>query len=212
VRIRNPSPDHQVGRVGGIDSANASPGGHLLLHRRSKLQHGRANGDAGDVALGFFGRFALLLAAFQGVVLLPWADRAYYGCLCANARVAGAVLRGFGEDVHVFGVIIRTAGYAVAIRRGCDAIEPAWFFCAAVLAFPLPWRRKWPGLLAGTAVLFAVNLLRIVSLYFIGRRIPPLFPSAHLEWWPAAFILAAIALWLAWIGWARSRPPADEKV
>jgi len=65
-------------------------------------------------ALGFLGRFALLLATFQGVVLLPWADRAYYGCLCANARVAGAVLRGFGEDVHVSGVIIRTAGYAVA--------------------------------------------------------------------------------------------------
>jgi exosortase/archaeosortase family protein len=163
-------------------------------------------------ALGFLGRFSLLLAAFQGVVLLPWADRAYYGCLCANARVAGAALRGCGEDVNVSGIIIRTAGYAVAIQRGCDAIEPAWFFCAAVLAFPLPWRLKWPGLLAGSAILFAVNLLRIVSLYFIGRRLPRLFPSAHLEWWPAAFILAAIALWLAWIGWARGRLPADDDV
>jgi len=130
-------------------------------------------------ALGFLGRFSLLLAAFQGVVLLPWADRAYYGCLCANARVAGAALRGCGEDVNVSGIIIRTAGYAVAIQRGCDAIEPAWFFCAAVLAFPLPWRLKWPGLLAGSAILFAVNLSGSSACISLAAPSPsfPLRPS-----------------------------------
>jgi exosortase H (IPTLxxWG-CTERM-specific) len=162
--------------------------------------------------LDFLGRFALLLAAFQALVLLPGADRLYYGCLCGDARAAGAILRCCGEDVRVSGVVIRTAGYAVAVRRGCDAVEPAWFFCAAVLAFPAPWRRKLPGLLAGSTVLPVVNLVRIVSLYFIGRRLPGLFPPAHLEWWPAAFILAALTLWLAWIGWARSRPPAEAGI
>jgi len=154
-------------------------------------------------ALRFVVVFGLLLASFYAAILLPAFDRAFYQCLCVNARVANAVLQGLGQPTTVSAVTIRSEAYAVSIRRGCDAIEPAWFFCAAVLAFPGHWRRKPAGLAVGVAAILALNLVRIVSLYFIGLYVPRFFPTAHLELWPVIFILTALGLWIAWIRWSR---------
>lgn len=170
----------------------------------------RARFSARAPALQFLAVFSLLLGGFYAVVLLPACDRVFYQCLCLNARAANAILQGLGQATSVSEVTIRSAQYAVAIRRGCDAIEPAWFFCAAVLAFPGRWRRKPAGLAVGVIAILALNLVRIVSLYFIGLHLRWLFPTAHLELWPAVFILAALGLWIAWIRWSREddRPPA----
>lgn len=161
-------------------------------------------------SLRFLAAFGFLLGGFYAVILLPTSDRVFYQCLCINARAANAILHALGQPTSVSGVTIRSAQYAVAIRRGCDAIEPAWFFCAAVLSFPGRWRRKPAGLAAGVAAIFALNLVRIVSLYFIGLHMQWLFPTAHLELWPAAFILASLGFWIAWIRWSQddNRPPS----
>jgi exosortase H (IPTLxxWG-CTERM-specific) len=153
--------------------------------------------------LQFLSVFAALLGAFYALILLPAFDRAFYDCLCLNATIANAILRGFGEITTVSEVTIRSANYAVSIRRGCDAIEPAWFFCAAVLAFPGRWQKKPIGLAVGVAIILMLNLARIVSLYFIGLRWPRFFAMAHLELWPGLFILVTLALWFAWLRWAQ---------
>jgi len=158
-------------------------------------------------ALRFLAIFVLLLGVFYAAVYLPACDRAFYRYLCINARVANALLRGLGQPTTVADVTIRSAQYAVSIRRGCDAIEPAWFFCAAVLAFPGHWRRKPAGLAVGITAILALNLVRIVSLYFIGLHLPRFFPAAHLEVWPVIFIMVALALWIAWIRWSQKDGP-----
>jgi len=157
--------------------------------------------------LRFLLRFGLLLGAFYAAVLLPWCDQAFYQYLRLNALVSGAILRGLGQDAQVAKTSIHTVGFAISIHRGCDALEPAWFFCAAVLAFPAPWHRKRAVLLVGTALILLLNLVRIVSLFYIGLRAPAFFPTAHLELWPAAFLLVALLLW---IGWIRSVPPGGK--
>ena len=161
-------------------------------------------------ALRFLAVFGLLLGVFYVAILLPACDHAFYRYLCVNATVANALLRGLGQATTVAEVTIRSAQHAVSIRRGCNAIEPAWFFCAAVLAFPGHWKRKPAGLVVGVASLLALNLVRIVSLYFIGLHLPQFFPAAHLEVWPVVFILVALALWIAWIRWSQKddRSPA----
>jgi exosortase H (IPTLxxWG-CTERM-specific) len=149
--------------------------------------------------LRFLALFVTYLGAFYAIVLIPSVDRAFYAYLEANAWLANVILHALGQSTSVNEVTIRAADFAVSIRRGCDALEPSWFFCAAILAYPSPWRRKgWP-LLAGVAALLALNLVRIVSLFFIGRYWPRFFAPAHLELWPAAFILLALVLWLGWI-------------
>jgi exosortase H (IPTLxxWG-CTERM-specific) len=148
----------------------------------------------------FLATFVVLVGGYYALILQPWCDRSLYGYLAANARAANTVLRWLAQDTHVSGVTVRSSRYAISIRRGCDGIEPAWLFCAAVIAFPAPWKRKVAILPAGVALILGLNLVRIVSLYFIGLEMPAFFPTAHLEIWPAVFMVAALILWGAWVG------------
>lgn len=156
----------------------------------------------------FTARFSLLMAVFYVVSLLPWVDRvALPAYMHLNAAAGAAVLNTFGQGTHAEGIAIRSAAYAVNIRRGCDAIEPSWLLAACVLAFPAGLRAKFGGILAGVVLLHALNLVRITSLFLVGPRWPALFETLHLEIWPVAFIAAAIALWFLWLH--RLRPAAS---
>lgn len=143
--------------------------------------------------------FAVMVAGFYAAVTWAPLDRACYGYLAANARVVNAVLRILGEDTHVRGTEISSHRFSIAVRRGCDGLEPSWLFFAAVAAFPAPIRRKLGVIPLGVAAILAANLLRILSLYFIGARFPAWFTVAHLQLWPVAFILLVMGLWLAWV-------------
>jgi exosortase H (IPTLxxWG-CTERM-specific) len=153
-------------------------------------------------------KFGALMVVFYILILTPFCDRLLYTYLGANAWLANGLLNWLGQATYVSDITIRSAQFAITVRRGCDAIEPSWFFCAALLAFPASGRRKVLGILTGAVLLQALNLLRIVSLYFIGLHYPRLFNTAHVEIWPAMFIIVAIALWVGWIGW--SRRPAQS--
>ncbi len=148
-------------------------------------------------------KFAALMILFYGLILTPCFDHLLYSYLTVNAWAANGILNVFGQDSHVSEITIRSARFAITVRRGCDAIEPSWFFCAALLAFPASLTKKIMGILAGAALLQVLNLVRIVTLYFIGLHYPRFFGPAHVEIWPVVFILVAIALWIGWIGWTK---------
>ncbi len=139
---------------------------------------------------------------------MPFFDRALYRYLEGNAWLAQAILRGLGQPVHVSEITISSPQFTMAIRRGCDAVEPTWLVCAAMLSFPAPFLHKLRGMLAAALLLQVLNLVRIVTLYWIGLHLPAFFNSAHVEVWPTAFILVAIAFF---VGWRESadRAPSD---
>ncbi len=154
--------------------------------------------------LFFAAKFGALIALLYILLALPAAENLLLGYLRANAWLSNGILDLLGQGTHVNDVTIAStsANFAIAIRRGCDAVEPTWLLCAAILAFPGPWKRKLAGMLAGIVVLQVLNLVRIVSLFLVGSRYPSLFSPMHLEVWPAFFILVAIALFVGWKGWA----------
>ena len=160
--------------------------------------------------LRFLGIFLALVAGFYALTLSLWVDaNVLYPVMKASACGASALLNFIGVGTTADGVVIRGAGYAVAVRRGCDPLEPIVLFGAAVTAFPAPWRRKVPGLAAGAAFLFGLNLARIGSLYLLGAKQSALLESFHLVWWPAFFILCSLALWVSWLLWIRRLGPAS---
>ncbi len=111
----------------------------------------------------------------------------------------------FGEGTSVHDVTVQSSGFAIAIRRGCDAVEATWLLCAAILAFPASFRMKALGIVAGILILQVLNVVRIVTLYMIGRHVPTFFHSAHVEIWPAIFILVSITLFVLWKGRLREQ-------
>jgi exosortase/archaeosortase family protein len=153
------------------------------------------------------------MAVYYALALIPVCDRLIYAYLEANAWLSNLILHGLGQDTRLTDTTIRSARFAITVRRGCDAIEPAWLFCAAVLAYPGRAGPKVLFCLAGTLALQLLNLVRIVSLFFVGLHWPGFFQSAHLEIWPVVFIVIALLLWTGWIRWTRqpvrAATPAD---
>ncbi|MEI6070618.1 MAG: exosortase H [Verrucomicrobiae bacterium] len=147
--------------------------------------------------------FGALMTVFYVISSLPWWNEALYLYLKANANVSHVFLNMAGQQTQVDDLVIRSGDFAIAVKRGCDAIEPTWFFIAAVVAFPLPWRRKAWGIVLGVSFLLTLNLVRIVSLYLLGKYQPSFFQTAHLEIWPAVFVVAAVILWAIWLRWAK---------
>ena len=146
-------------------------------------------------------KFGLLLLVFYGVLATPFFDRALYSYLEANAWLANIVLNALGQHTRVSEVTIQSLQFNMAIRRGCDAVEPTWLVCAAMLSFPSSIKQKLLGVLVGIIFLQALNLIRIITLYWIGIHLPAFFNSAHMEIWPTLFIISAIMFFVGWRGW-----------
>jgi exosortase/archaeosortase family protein len=161
-------------------------------------------------------RFAAIFVAVGGALLaaysFPYAEHgvredAFATFLGFYARVVGAVLGLFDPTVHVDGVEI--AGRAsLIVAKNCDAMDVNILFVAAVVAYPARWSRRAVGLAAGVALLVAVNVMRIASLYFVQVHAPRSFELVHAEVWPLALVALAVGAFLAWSRWAA--PPLAE--
>lgn len=163
----------------------------------------------------FVGVFVLLMGIFYAVTFIPFMQKRFLpGMLKLNARASVAVLNVLGENAEAFDTTIRSGRNSVSIAHGCDAIEPIALFVVAVLAFPAPLRSKWPGLLIGTLVLTALNIVRIISLFYVGIWKPAWFDAMHEQVWQPAFIVFSLFFWVVWALWATkpatqgsTRPP-----
>jgi exosortase H (IPTLxxWG-CTERM-specific) len=170
------------------------PKGHVSANRRS---------------LGFLATFlALLVASYFLVASRPVNDAVIVPFTAGVARVSAAVLNVLGEKVVVEGTEIRSATFAVNIENGCNGVETALLFGSAVLAFPALWRRRLFGLLLGFAAIQAINLVRVVSLFWIGAHRPALFSSSHTVLWQSIVVLCGVLLFLLWASREQRRPAA----
>ena len=58
-------------------------------------------------------------------------------------------------------------------------------------------------MLVGGAVILALNLIRVMSLYLVGVHFPNAFNTVHEEIWSVLLVIATVCLTITWIGWAR---------
>ena len=154
----------------------------------------------------FVGLFVLLMVLFYAITFVPYLNRKILPALqVVNARASVGILNLFGEDAKAIDTQIISNRYSVNIKHGCDAIEPIALFVAAVLAFPSRFRAKFPGLLIGTFVLTLMNLVRIISLFYVGIYWNSAFETMHIDVWQPAFIVLSLFFWVVWALWA-TRP------
>ena len=115
----------------------------------------------------------------------------------------------FDADVLSYGKIIQSTknGFAVSIERGCNGLEAVIILIAAVLAFPARFLHKLVGLAAGFIAIQALNLVRIISLFYLGQYSMLWFEWFHLYLWQALIILDAVFVWLIWLRWVSRRDP-----
>lgn len=68
-----------------------------------------------------------------------------------------------------------------------------------MVAFPASWRLKLIGIAIGILAVQGVNLLRIISLYYLGKWNMQVFEFAHLYLWQALIMLDVLIVWLLWM-------------
>lgn len=96
------------------------------------------------------------------------------------------------------GTILRVEGFAAQIDDVCTGIFVVAVYLAAVLAYPSRTGEKLKGFLLGVATIPCLNVIRIISLVYIGRNFPALFETAHLLIWQSLIIFFALLVWLYW--------------
>jgi exosortase H (IPTLxxWG-CTERM-specific) len=151
--------------------------------------------------------FAGLLLALFAFELTPPGQALVVPWTGLVAKSSAGLIREFDSDVLVEGKTLysRDTGFAVTIEAGCNGVEAMLVLAAAILAFPAPWRSKAIGLGVGIVAIQALNLVRIVSLFYLGQWERQWFEWAHLYIWQALIMLDALIVWLLWI---RMLPPA----
>ena len=147
----------------------------------------------------FLLKFLLLVVVFfLAVAPTPVNDAVVEPFTALVAKAGGMACRLFGEQTEMRGTAITSPRFAVNIRNGCNGLETIFIFAAAVLAFPAPWKRRLAGLAGGIVLIQLFNLVRIVSLFYIGIHFPKLFEDWHTVVWQVLVVLFGFLLFLLW--------------
>ena len=152
--------------------------------------------------LRFFVIFlVLLLGLFSLEVLQPVQQHVINPFTGALAKLSSWLILLFDSDVDASGKIIRSisGGFAVEIQPGCNGVEAVIILFAAVFAFPAPFKNKLVGFALGFLAIQVLNLVRIISLFYMGQWNMTWFEWFHLYLWQALIILDALVVWLIWL-------------
>jgi exosortase H (IPTLxxWG-CTERM-specific) len=160
----------------------------------------------------FFAVFLVLLVVLFAGELTPWAQQFFViPWTNALASIATSIVTLFDANVIASGKVIRstTNGFAVAIEAGCNGVEATLVLCAAILAFPAPWRHKIAGIIIGVVAVQALNIVRVISLFYIGQWDFAVFEWAHQYVWQALIMLDVLVVWLIWVRRVPRAPAAE---
>jgi len=144
--------------------------------------------------------FAAMIALFTTLLLIlnlytnfdSWLNGA------TAAMLAGALWL-LGAEGQSVGTIVTSKVFSAEIITECTAIFPIMIFLAAVIAYPSRWKPKLWGIVLGVPAILFVNLIRLVSLFYIGYWFPSIFETAHLLVWQSLIIFFAVLFWLIWV-------------
>jgi exosortase H (IPTLxxWG-CTERM-specific) len=160
--------------------------------------------------LRFFLTFMGLLISLFTLQILTWVQQhvifPFTGLL---AKVSVFIIELFDDGVVASERIVRSIdnGFAVEIAPGCNGVEAMIILLAAIAAFPSTWRQKLIGLSIGFFAIQGLNLVRIISLFYLGQWNYTWFEWAHLYIWQALIILDALVVFLLWLRWISKPGP-----
>lgn len=144
----------------------------------------------------------LIIALFALELYQPINDAIITPFTSLLATVSTFIMQLFDSDVSADGVVIRSLSNpvnAVQIAAGCNGVEAVIILFAAIFAFPSKFKHKLIGFILGFFGIQILNVVRIISLYYLLQWDKNWFHWFHLYLWQALIILDALVLWLLWL-------------
>jgi exosortase/archaeosortase family protein len=142
--------------------------------------------------------FALRLVAWSlalfGVLRLPWISAHVLLPATQLQAAAGSALLGSPSS-------------PINATLACSGADALALCLGAILAYPARWRMRAVGAAGGTAVILALNTIRIGTLGRVAAS-PRWFNALHLYVWPAVLTAAIAGFVLVWMRAADRQRPA----
>jgi exosortase H (IPTLxxWG-CTERM-specific) len=123
------------------------------------------------------------------------------------ALCSSQILNIFGSWTSVSGTHLSSSDYGINVVYGCNGAFATAILLSGIIAYPSRIREKLVGVLIGIPAIFAINQIRVISLFLLGRSHPDVFGEAHVYVWQPIIIIFAI---LVWDFWARSFVRKDK--
>lgn len=155
---------------------------------------------------------ALVLALLALVELSADVQRAFEPLNLAIARLAELAIGYMQVPVSRNGAVLaHPDGFSYRITWVCSGARPAALVVVALLAVPAGWRARLAGLAAAFLLLEALNLCRLVHLYWTGVVDREGFFFAHRVAWNVLFVAAVAGLVALWLVLASRLPRRTRK-
>ncbi len=132
---------------------------------------------------------------------LPVLDDYYRNFGELLAILIGGLIHLFDSNVIVNKAVLTqlNTGFALEITRECLAVETTLLFGAAVFAWHATWQQKLLWLLPSILLLQIINIIRLITLLYIGKWLPNNFDLIHENLWPLIFALLILILFVYWL-------------
>ncbi len=157
--------------------------------------------------LGSSGLFKVALVFIISFVLMEMAynsarDTAFSEFLIDHLTVAtsASIIDAISEENVVSrGNRILSPTTKLTVNVGCEGTETLLLLIAAILAVSIPWQHKILGILFGSLLVYGLNQIRVIGLYYALRTDKTLFDALHGYIAPMLIILIVAICFSLWM-------------
>lgn len=176
-------------------------------NQMSQIEHQRALtvpvGNLGQEirALRFVLVFCIVFFGLQ--VIYYWIPDRFLDTVVINkgiVRISANILTIlFGlTDIDAVGTDLVSRTTRLSVVRGCDGTAVLFVLVAAIFAVRTTAVRLFLGVILATALVYALNQIRIVSMFLLLQIDPGWFHLAHVYVAPAAMVLISVGAFAIW--------------
>ena len=117
------------------------------------------------------------------------------------SHIAVGIIRLWEPVATATGTVVSSPRFSIRIVNGCNGVEVTSLLIAAILATPVPWKKRVAGIAIGSALIYVLNLFRIIILFAIGSHYSmEVFDFFHIYIFQTVVVLIPVAFFLGWIG------------
>tara|TARA_B110000483_G_scaffold230607_1_gene295982 strand:+ start:370 stop:861 length:492 start_codon:yes stop_codon:yes gene_type:complete len=143
----------------------------------------------------------ILIALFTLEMLNPVQEHVITPFTSLLAHLSAVLILPFDNSVIAYGKVLqfKDSGFAVSIEAGCNGVEATIVLIAAICAFPGSWRARLIAIGLGFLAIQVLNIVRIISLFYLGNWNLEYFSWIHLYLWPALIMLDVLVVFIFYL-------------
>ncbi|SRR5712692_3871394 len=116
-----------------------------------------------------------------------------------TARSIAQILDLLGMNCQVeLATLVHPSGFGYEIGFACTGVIPAGLLATAMIAAGGPLRARLCGAMMGAVGVLVLNLIRLVSLFYVGVLFPRAFGIAHSVVWQGLIVFFIVGFFHAW--------------